>query len=932
MNYLYSGNVRRNAVIFLLAWSLIIALSLIWNLTEVHRQSLEVARHEAAAHINKNIAIRNWVASHGGVYVPPTEQTPPNPYLSVADRDITSTGGKELTLMNPAYVLREMQRQFSTSYGEKEKIVSLKPLNPINTPNDEEHAALLRLERGEKEILEIRETHGSSYLELMQPFIVEEPCLKCHGHQGYRVGDVRGGIQVSIPLEPFLVTERAAHQSLALGHGFIWMLGLMGIGLFGRRSSLHQREVQVAMQTLSDSEARFRSLANMGAEWYWEHDKEFRFTEVSDGKRFLQTIPENLDPIGKTCWELGYADMDEAAWQQHRELLERHEPFRDFEVRRRGRDGRICSVSLSGDPIFDKTGIFSGYRGIGIDITARKKASEALHLAALVYESSSEAMAVTDANNLIISVNPAFERTTGYGAAEVIGKDLRILRSERHENAFYQAMWHALKTAGCWQGEIWNRRKDGEIFLVRLTINTIYSENGSVQRYVALFSDITEMKEAEELIWKQANFDALTDLPNRRMFYDRLAQEIKKAHRAGKKLALLFIDLDHFKEINDTLGHHMGDNLLVEAARRICECVRETDTLARLGGDEFTILLTELDDPNSVERAAIAILEKLAEPFQLGHDVVVVSASIGITMYPNDATDIGELLKNADQAMYVAKKLGRNRYSHFTPALQEAAQKRLKLTGELRNAVAGEQLRAYFQPIVHLASGHIHKAEALIRWQHPQLGMVSPAAFIPLAEETGLIFEIGDWVFKESARWAKRWRSIYHKNFQVSVNKSPAQFYRSSESDCWLAHLQDIGLPGESLVVEITEGLLLKSDSPIMDGLLAYRDSGIQVAIDDFGTGYSSLSYLKKFNIDYLKIDQSFTRNLAPGSSDMALSEAIIVMAHKLGLEVIAEGVETPEQRDLLVAAGCDYAQGYLFSRPLPPEEFESLFGIGRPA
>jgi EAL domain-containing protein (putative c-di-GMP-specific phosphodiesterase class I) len=296
---------------------------------------------------------------------------------------------------------------------------------------------------------------------------------------------------------------------------------------------------------------------------------------------------------------------------------------------------------------------------------------------------------------------------------------------------------------------------------------------------------------------------------------------------------------------------------------------------------------------------------------------------MGITLYPNDATDIDDLLKNVDQAMYVAKKAGRNRHSYFTQHLQKAAQSRLRLIADLHEAVSGNQLRVYFQPIIDLNSGRVLKAEALVRWMHPQRGLVSPADFIPVAEETGLISEVGDWVFQEALRWTARWRELVNDVFQVSVNRSPIEFAKETSRDSWVQILKSMGLPGASVVVEITEGVLVDSDSPAFAALVAYRDSGIQVSIDDFGTGYSSLAYLKKFDIDYLKIDQSFIKNLAVGSSDLALSKAIIVMAHELGLKVIAEGVETTEQRDLLLAAGCDYAQGYLFSKPIPPEEFE---------
>ncbi|NRR29892.1 EAL domain-containing protein [Oxalobacteraceae bacterium] len=469
-------------------------------------------------------------------------------------------------------------------------------------------------------------------------------------------------------------------------------------------------------------------------------------------------------------------------------------------------------------------------------------------------------------------------------------------------------------------------RPDGSVVWVDASVAAIGAAAAAHPYHLSMIEDVTEKKQSEELIWQQANFDALTQLPNRRMFHDRLAHDIIKCRRDGSHLAILFIDLDHFKEVNDTLGHHQGDILLIDAARRISACVRASDTVARLGGDEFTVILTELHEADLVERVAQSIIDSLLAPFDLGQEQAFVSASIGITLFPDDAHDIEDLLKHADQAMYAAKGAGRNRFSYFTPVLQVAALNRMRLTNDLRGALKGEQFELFFQPIVHLASGRIHKAEALIRWNHPQRGVVSPLEFIPLAEASGLIIDIGEWVFRESLQWVQRWRLEHHPQFQVSVNQSPLEFQR--EDGCysgWLQQLEARDLPGQSVVVEITEGLLLDASEAVTAKLLQLRDAGIQVALDDFGTGYSSLSYLKKFDIDYLKIDRSFTRNLAPESSDMALSDAIIVMAHKLGLRVIAEGVETPEQRDLLAGAGCDYGQGYLFARPMPGAQFDEL-------
>ncbi len=467
---------------------------------------------------------------------------------------------------------------------------------------------------------------------------------------------------------------------------------------------------------------------------------------------------------------------------------------------------------------------------------------------------------------------------------------------------------------------------DGSTHWMRMRFQSLADGQGRKYRLTGVSQDITEKKRSEEMIWQQANFDALTGLPNRRMFQDRLEHEMKKSHRDGLPLALMFIDLDKFKEVNDTLGHDKGDILLVEAARRITGCVRESDTVARLGGDEFTVILSELTDTNSVERIAQAIIDAQVAPFQLGEERAFVSASIGITLYPDDATNLEMLMSNADQAMYASKSSGRNRFSYFTRSLQEAALSRMRMINDLRGALAGNQFELHYQPIVELANGHIHKAEALIRWRHPVRGLTNPAEFIMLAEDSGMIVEIGDWVFREAVQQVKRLREIHHPEFQISVNKSPVQFHNDTRFfQNWRPYLQQLGLPGQCLTVEITESLLLDATASVKEKLLDLRDAGIQVALDDFGTGYSSLSYLKKFDIDYIKIDRSFVRNLSATSDDMVLCEAIIVMAHKLGLKVIAEGIETPTQRHLLTAAGCDYGQGYLFTQPLPAAAFERL-------
>ncbi|EGM70746.1 sensory box sensor/GGDEF/EAL domain protein [Shewanella sp. HN-41] len=565
--------------------------------------------------------------------------------------------------------------------------------------------------------------------------------------------------------------------------------------------------------------------------------------------------------------------------------------------------------------------------GTYTDITDAKLIEESLKLSALVYDNSSEAMSVLDEKGVIITVNAAFSDITGYSESEVRGQHIRLLYCDLNGRDFYTSMNAEIREKGRWQGEMWQRRKGKEEYVIWLTINTINDKEGQPYRRVALFSDITDKKQNEHLIWKQANYDTLTGLPNRRMLLEYLGAEIRNSDRNRNHFALLFLDLDYFKEVNDTLGHAMGDLLLIETADRLKACVRDTDVVARLGGDEFTIVLSAMADHKGIERVAENILRRIAEPYLLGEETAYISVSIGITLYPDDATSIEGLLKHADQAMYAAKDQGRNRFNYFTPSMQEYAKYRMRLIQDLRQAVLNKEFQLHFQPIVALETGAITKAEALIRWDHAERGSVSPAEFIPVAEDTGLIVEIGNWVFEQAARQSAAWRRELGVEIQISVNKSPIQFRdEGALLHNWLGLLQDLDMTGAGVCVEITEGLLLDASMGVTEKLLAYRDAGVQVSLDDFGTGYSSLAYLKKFDIDYLKIDQSFTRNVDTDTNDQILCEAIIVMAHKLGMKVIAEGVETEAQRQVLLAAGCDFGQGYLFSKPLIASEFAEKY------
>jgi len=697
-------------------------------------------------------------------------------------------------------------------------------------------------------------------------------------------------------------------------------------------------------QEIADHPARvraFRAASLRGWQWAMSHQEEAadlilnKYSRRADRQHLLYEARQMVPLVQPVLVEIGYMNPDR--WQHIAEvysslgMLPKNASFDGFMYRVDSGRGNL-------QWLYRALGVAALLLVLGAAIhfsllaRERKRALETIRKGEQRFRTMFEASPLGIA--LIDSISYEY-RDINARYQEIVGRSQQELRALRwldvghpDDVAQVKAQMALLTTQQISSFKAVSRlfRPDGSVAWIDVSITAIDTEAGSHPHHLCMIEDVTAKKQSEQLIWQQANFDTLTHLPNRRMFMDRLGHEMLKSQRDKTRLAVLFIDLDHFKEVNDTLGHQQGDVLLVDAARRISACVRKSDTVARLGGDEFTVALCELENAQDVERIAQDILRRLLQPFDLGQEQAFVSASIGITLYPDDALDIGSLLKHADQAMYAAKGAGRNRYSYFTPTLQVAALSRMRLTNDLRGALKGEQFELYFQPIVHLASGAIHKAEALIRWNHPQRGVVSPLEFIPLAESSGLIVEIGEWVFRESARWVQRWRQCCHPDFQVSLNQSPLEFQREGSSyGGWLQHLQALALPGQSLVVEITEGLLLDASSVVSTRLLQLRDAGIQVALDDFGTGYSSLSYLKKFDIDYLKIDRSFTRNLATDSSDMALSEAIIVMAHKLDLKVIAEGVETPEQRDLLAAAGCDYGQGYLFAKPMPALQFDAF-------
>jgi diguanylate cyclase (GGDEF)-like protein/PAS domain S-box-containing protein len=600
-----------------------------------------------------------------------------------------------------------------------------------------------------------------------------------------------------------------------------------------------------------------------------------------------------------------------------------------LEVRIVTPDGTLRRVRGYGEIQFLAESKPNKMMGIVHDITETKQAEEQLSIAATAFESQ-EGMLVTDEKKMILKVNEAFTRITGYSPKEVVGQTPRILSSGRHDAAFYAAMWESINRTGSWEGEIWNRRKSGETYPEHLTITAVKSETGQISNYVANLTDITLNKKAEDEIRNLAFYDPLTQLPNRRLLQDRLLQAMAASDRSRQSGAILFIDLDNFKIINDTLGHPRGDSLLQQVAERLKSCVREGDTVARQGGDEFVLILEDLsgepvESAAQAEAVAEKILSTLNQPYQLGDQECFNSPSIGITVFNGHEISPDDLFKQSDIAMYQAKDDGRNTIRFFDPKMQDAINVRSTLESELRKAVDCQQFILYYQiQVDHLSQPF--GAEALIRWIHPARNVVSPAEFIPIAEETGLILPIGKWVLETACQQLSNWQlKAETRDLILSVNVSSKQLRQPDFVSEVKGIVERSGINPSRLKLELTESILLENVNSIVTTMNEISALGVRFSLDDFGTGYSSLQYLKRLPLHQLKIDQSFVRDLAVDSSDRAIVHTIIAMAQSLNMEVIAEGVETEEQRKYLEDSGCKHYQGYLFSKPIPIMEFKEL-------
>ena len=688
-------------------------------------------------------------------------------------------------------------------------------------------------------------------------------------------------------------------------------------------------EGKAANRDLHLSEEKLRTMFEMSPLGMARNGMDGTFIEANDS--FLNMLGYSLDELNRlSYWDLTpehYAEQ-EARQLDSLKIKARYGPYEKEYINNRGQrvPVRLNGVRITGSD--DQKYIWS----IVEDISDRKQIEADLRIAATAFEAHVGIM-VTDADNRILKVNRTFSEISGYSFEELKGQTPHILRSGRHDDAFYAELWECINRTGKWQGEIWDKRKNGEIFPKWLTITAIKDEYGNTTHYVGTQSDITERKAAEEEINNLAFYDSLTSLPNRRLLLDRLRQAQASSSRSGKAGALLFIDLDNFKNLNDSLGHEMGDRLLQQVGQRLTACVREGDTVARIGGDEFVMVLEELST-DSIEAASQTesitekILEVLGHPYLFATTEFHCTASIGATLFNDHEQEIDELFKQADIAMYQAKKSGRNALRFFDPQMQEAINIRASLEGELRKALERRQFQLYYQVQVDHANRPFG-AETLIRWIHPEHGLVSPAQFIPLAEETGLILPIGRWVLETACAQLKAWAQDERTcDLVLSVNVSAKQFRQANfvaqVSEAVLRHAINPVL----LKLELTESMLLENIEDTIATMNALKEIGVRISLDDFGTGYSSLQYLKQLPLSQLKIDQSFVRDLVVDSSDRAIVSTIIAMTRGLNLEVIAEGVETEDQRKFLMDKGCLHFQGYLFGKPMPIEQFEALLKL----
>ena len=686
---------------------------------------------------------------------------------------------------------------------------------------------------------------------------------------------------------------------------------------------LQNEELRHAYNALHESRAHYASLYELAPVGYLTLTREGLIAEINRTGASLIGVEQNK--IINCRFSSLVAPKDGDRWHiLFRDMMLSSEDAHNFELVIQRPDKSVFPAQLNCRLLMkaDKIPIV---RITLADVTERKRTELELRIAATAFEAQ-ESIAITDSASVIVKVNKAFTGITGYKEEDVVGRKISILKSGLHDTVFYEAMWESIARVGTWQGEIWDRRKNGEIFLSWLSITAIKESNGEVTHYVATQVDITERKTAEAEILNLAFYDPLTKLPNRRLLQERLSYGIDMARRDGKQLALLMLDLDRFKAVNDNFGHLAGDELLRQVAARIKAMLRDTDTVARLGGDEFVVLLKDITHSQDAARVAEEIIADLRKSFNLLQSAdVQIGVSIGISLYPQHGGSVDALMDHADKALYQAKDQGRDRFAYFSAKLTHAVRKRIALEDRLRRAIKQQELRVFYQPQIDIISGCIIGAEALVRWQDPIEGLILPTRFIPIAEQSNLIVQIGEWVLRETCKQGRQWLDIGLPPLTLTVNVSPNQFQLSDINALVTKVLAETDYPAGQLELEITESGLMENSGNVINILNSLHAQGIQIAIDNFGTGYSSLSNIKYFPLDMLKIDKSFTNEIPYNKDNMDIAATIIAMGHTLGFKVLATGVETPEQLEFLQGKGCDAYQGYLKSKPLSAKAFAVL-------
>lgn len=718
-----------------------------------------------------------------------------------------------------------------------------------------------------------------------------------------------------------LSLEQLERAQTFKGLAFVLLSG----GLLHLILHTHQRQYRRNQQALQHSERRLQQALEAAQNGMWDWHMQSGQLYFSPSYAALLGIPEQALETDQQQWMQRLHPNDREALLRHlQQRISAADPT-PYEVnyRLRHADGSYRWIQFRGRLLLDEQGQAERLIGTASDITQRRRDEDSLRQAAAVFDATQEGVLVTDAEQHIVHCNPAFTRITGYSQTEILGQSPSLLKSGRHDRSFYASLWHALQTRGAWSGEVWNRRKNGEIYPQWQCIRVIHDEQGEISHYVAVFSDISALKRSQRELDYLAHHDPLSNLPNRLLFTERVEHALERARSDQHSGAVLLIDLDHFKHINESLSHNIGDLLLKAVGERLSTQLGKRMTLARLGGDEFGLLDEQCSNAEQAAVMAQRLQNSLTLPFQVADKELFITASIGICLYPEDANDVAQVLRNADSALFKAKSSGRENYAFYSQELTTHAHQRVEMASALRHALDRQELRVHYQPLYHLTSRALIGVEALVRWQHPERGLVPPGEFIPIAEETGLIGAIDAWVLQQSCRQMVTWRNAGLELQFVAVNASSRLFSRG-ELDLRVAEvLRDTGLDPACLELEVTESAVMDDPDAALALLQRLRDLGVRLAIDDFGTGYSSLARLKRLPVHKLKLDQSFVRGLPNDQDDIAITRAVIALGHSMGLKVLAEGIEQADQLDLLCQLGCDHGQGYYFGRPQPAAQLQ---------